>query len=188
MCKTPISSSPAVATIGLIAAYTSLPFQKPSNDRCCMARLMTFFYRLIFVIIQNKDYSLLLGSLGVVPGGGGHHVRPRNIKWYADRKPDHRRIKNDWSAGLHFFSVKFGHYPETAGMELHRGCWSCTSDKENQASKPKPKPLCGAASICEARGTTTTLSRADSTRLIRFQIVIALFARCDPPMISPMPE
>jgi inner membrane protein len=46
--------------------------------------IMSFFYGLIFVIIQLQDYSLLIGSIGLYLVSAAVMYFSRNIKWYRE--------------------------------------------------------------------------------------------------------
>jgi inner membrane protein len=71
----------SVATVTLIIWY-SVTFLGDKRTITLFGTLMVFFYGFIFVIIQQQDYSLLLGSIGLFAIVGLIMYFSRNIQWY----------------------------------------------------------------------------------------------------------
>jgi inner membrane protein len=73
----------SVATVALITGY-SITFLRERQTVILFGTLLVFFYGFIFVIIQEQDYSLLLGSSGLFLVIAAIMYFSRNIKWYKE--------------------------------------------------------------------------------------------------------
>lgn len=73
----------SVATITLITAY-SASFLHGRKLVTLLGLLLTLFYAFIYVIIQEQDYSLLLGSIGLFMIIACTMYFSRKVKWYDD--------------------------------------------------------------------------------------------------------
>jgi inner membrane protein len=69
------------ATVTMITLY-SVTFLGDRKAIILFGSLLISFYGFIFIIIQQQDYSLLLGSLGLFLILGLIMYLSRNIKWY----------------------------------------------------------------------------------------------------------
>ena len=75
----------ALATVALIALYSTTFLHAPSLIVLVTA-LLTIFYGFIYLIILQQDFSLLIGSVGLFIIVGMLMYFSRKIKWY-DNKP-----------------------------------------------------------------------------------------------------
>jgi inner membrane protein len=72
-----------LATVILVSLY-SISFLDSKKLVSIFSFLMAFFYIFIFVIIQLRDYSLLLGSIGLFLIIGLIMYSSKNIRWYKE--------------------------------------------------------------------------------------------------------
>jgi inner membrane protein len=71
----------SAATIGLISAY-STKVLKAKGRTSVLAGLLVCLYGYLFVLLQNQDYALLIGSLGLFLILATVMYITRNIDWY----------------------------------------------------------------------------------------------------------
>jgi inner membrane protein len=76
----------SIATVGLISLYASTFLQSMRLNIFFMI-ILGVFYLFIFVIIQEQDYSLLIGSIGLFLIIGVLMFFSRKISWYKSSVP-----------------------------------------------------------------------------------------------------
>jgi inner membrane protein len=74
----------AAGTVGMITGY-SVTVLKTRKRGGVMAGFLTVLYGYIFLLLQNEDYTLLLGSAALFATVGAVMYITRNIDWYAIR-------------------------------------------------------------------------------------------------------
>lgn len=74
-----------IATVTLISVY-SISFTRRKNISALLSVLLTVFYGYIFIITQQQDYALLLGSIGLFIIIAVLMYVSRKINWYSDEK------------------------------------------------------------------------------------------------------
>ncbi len=72
-----------LATVALIASY-SVTFLKDHKLIVLFTFLLTVFYSFIFIIIQQQDYSLLIGSIGLFMIVAVLMYVSRKVNWYGE--------------------------------------------------------------------------------------------------------
>jgi inner membrane protein len=75
-----------LATVVLLTAY-SITFLNAKKLSALFTLLLTIFYSFIFVIIQQQDYSLLIGSIGLFLVLAALMFFSRKIRWYKEANP-----------------------------------------------------------------------------------------------------
>lgn len=75
-----------LATVVLLTAY-STTFLKAKKLSMLFALLLMVFYSFIFVIIQQQDYSLLIGSIGLFLVLAALMFFSRKVTWYKETMP-----------------------------------------------------------------------------------------------------
>ena len=73
--------SGAVATIGLIAAYSASILRSPRMT-AQLALLLSAIYAFIYIVLQLEDFALLAGSLGVFAALAIVMWTSRKVDWY----------------------------------------------------------------------------------------------------------
>ncbi len=71
----------AVATIGLISGY-SIKVLKTRGRTSILSGVLVCLYGYLFVLLQNRDYALLIGSMGLFLILASVMYITRNIDWY----------------------------------------------------------------------------------------------------------
>ena len=79
--------SASIAIILMITGFAKSIF-KETKLTLILAGIMTFLYGFIYIIIQLQDYSLLVGSAGLIAILGGVMYLSRNIDWYNSNKKE----------------------------------------------------------------------------------------------------
>lgn len=75
-----------LATVVLLTAY-STTFLKAKKLSALFTLLLLIFYSFIFVIIQQQDYSLLIGSIGLFMVLAALMFFSRKVSWYKETIP-----------------------------------------------------------------------------------------------------
>jgi inner membrane protein len=71
----------AFTIIVMISAYCKKVLQSGKFAIIC-GTMLSFLYMFLFILLKNQDYSLLLGSLGILLILGLIMYFTRNINWY----------------------------------------------------------------------------------------------------------
>jgi inner membrane protein len=72
----------SLAIIGLITAYATSIF-KNIKHTMLLGICLGILYLFLYILIQLRDYSLLLGSIGLFVAMGGIMYTSRNVDWYS---------------------------------------------------------------------------------------------------------
>jgi inner membrane protein len=75
----------SLLVIGMITLY-SISFLKSTKVSALLAFLLSSFYTYIFIITQQEEYALLLGSIGLFIIIGIMMYVSRKINWYGEER------------------------------------------------------------------------------------------------------